>query len=396
MTTHDRPLSRRRFLAWAGALATAASAGGVELAFAEAPPRARYGNLLVLIELKGGNDGFNTLVPFTDSAYYALRPRLAIARDAVVQLSDRAGLHPALAPLAALWERNDLAVLQGVGYPDPNLSHFRSIEIWDTASKSGDYLQQGWLARTFAATPTPAAFDADGVIIGSNDMGPLSGGGTRAIALADTAQFLRRAKLVHAESGRGNAALMHLLKTEGDIVQAASRLDGEHAFATTFPPTPFGGAIRTACRVIASRASVAAVRVTLNGFDTHGAQAPTQARLLRDLAQGIVALRSALVEIDRWNSTLALTYAEFGRRPQENQSAGTDHGTASVHFAMGGRVIGGLYGDAPSLSGLAPNANVAHTLDFRRVYATVLERWWNADSRAVLGARFAPLPFIAA
>ena len=119
--------------------------------------RARtIGNLLVLIELKGGNDGLNTLVPFADPAYYALRPKLAIARDAVVPLSDRAGLHPSLAPLLPLWNAGELAVLQGVGYPAPNLSHFRSIEIWDTASKSEEYLQEGWLTRTFATAPTAA------------------------------------------------------------------------------------------------------------------------------------------------------------------------------------------------------------------------------------------------
>ena len=392
--------SRRRFLQWTSALAAAASTGNVELAFA-APAAASaaagaYDNLLVLVELKGGNDGFNTLVAYTDPAYYALRPKLAIARDAVLQLTDRVGLHPSLAPLTTLWDDRQLAVLQAVGYPDPNLSHFRSIEIWDTASKSSEYRQQGWLTRAFADAPTPAAFAADGVIIGSNDMGPLEGGGTRAIALADPERFIRRAQLVHVENARGNEALLHILKTEGDIVQAAGKLGGRHEFSTPFPATPFGNAIKTACRVVAGPANVAAVRVTLNGFDTHGGQAPTQARLLRELAQGLVALRAALSEIDRWKSTLALTYAEFGRRPQENLSAGTDHGTASVHFALGGRVIGGLYGETPALSGLSANANVTHAIDFRSVYATALERWWNVDSRAVLGGRFAPLPFLAA
>jgi uncharacterized protein (DUF1501 family) len=393
MQTSPTSPSRRRFLQWTSALAVNAAADA-KLAFAEAPRGAAYDKLLVLVELKGGNDGLNTLVPYTDRVYYSLRPKLAIARDAVVQISDRAGLHPSLAPLKPLWDDKSLAVLQGVGYPDPNLSHFRSIEIWDTASKSSEYLQDGWLTRTFAASPTPAGFAADGVIIGSNDMGPLAGGGTRAIALADTAQFLRRARLVHAEQARGNKALLHVLKTESDIVQAAERLDGGHEFATVFPATPFGNAVKTASRVVANRAGIAAVRITLNGFDTHVAQAATQARLLTDLAQGLVALRSALVEIERWDSTLALTYAEFGRRPQENLSAGTDHGTANVHFATGGRVRGGLYGEAPNLGALTANANVAHAIDFRSVYATALDNWWNVDSQAALGGRFAPLPYL--
>jgi len=174
---------------------SAFGAGSASVAFGAAPPGANYRNLLVLIELKGGNDGLNTVVPFTSSTYYALRPKLAIARDAVLPLSDTAGLHPALAPLVPMWKSSEVAILQGVGYPAPNLSHFRSIEIWDTASASSVYLQDGWLTRAFTATPPPRGFAADGVIIGTNDLGPLAGGGTRAVALTNTDQFLRQAKL---------------------------------------------------------------------------------------------------------------------------------------------------------------------------------------------------------
>src|SRR5438132_5436174 len=177
------------------------------VAWAAAPTGADYRKLLVLIELKGGNDGLNTLVPHASEAYYALRPKLAIARDQVIKLSDRVGLHPALEPLLPFWKSHELAVLQGVGYPAPNLSHFRSIEIWDTASKSEEYLQDGWLTRAFTTQPVPRAFAADGVIVGSSDLGPLAGGGTRAIALADTEQFLRRAKLAQPGVAGRNKAL---------------------------------------------------------------------------------------------------------------------------------------------------------------------------------------------
>ncbi|HVN36335.1 MAG TPA: DUF1501 domain-containing protein [Casimicrobiaceae bacterium] len=360
------------------------------------PSAGPYRNLLVLIELKGGNDGFNTLVPFADPTYYALRPKLAISRDAIVQLSDRAGLHPALAPLEPLWKNRELAILQGVGYPEPNLSHFRSIEIWDTASAAETYLQDGWLTRTFAADPPPPSFAADGVIVGSNDLGPLAGSGTRTVALADTEQFLRRARLAAPEGTARNKALDHILKVEADIVQAASHLDARREFRTEFPADAFGKAIHTACQVIANPSGVAVVRLTLGGFDTHGGQAPTQARLLGSLAGGIVALRSALVEIGRWDSTLVVTYAEFGRRPRENVSGGTDHGTANVHFALGGRVAGGFYGDGPRLDRLGGDGNVGYALDFRGVYATVLERWWGVPSAPIVGGRFPAVPFVRA
>ncbi|MEO6566175.1 MAG: DUF1501 domain-containing protein, partial [Casimicrobiaceae bacterium] len=141
---------------------------------------------------------------------------------------------------------------------------------------------------------------------------------------------------------------------------------------------------------------VAVLRVTLGGFDTHANQPATQARLLGELAAGLVALRSALTELGRWDDTLVLTYAEFGRRPKENQNSGTDHGTANVHFALGGRVAGGVLGAAPDLARLSADGNPGFALDFRNVYATVLEQWWGVDSRNALGGRFAPLPLLVA
>ena len=390
-------MKRRHFLQLAAAwpLASGVLPPAASLAWAAATGT-RYRNLLVLIELKGGNDGLNTLVPYANPTYYGLRPKLAIARDQVIQLSDGVGLHPALAPLMPLWTARQLAVLQGVGYPDPNLSHFRSIEIWDTASSSEQYLQDGWLTRTFAAVPTPVEFAADGVIIGSPDLGPLAGGGTRAIALANAEQFLRQARLAVPEGQTPNHALQHILKVEADIMQAASHLNADYAFRTEFPTGGFGNAIKTACQVIANQAGVAVVRVTLTGFDTHSGQLATQTRLLGELANGVVALKSALDELGRWNNTLVLTYAEFGRRPKENLSLGTDHGTASVHFAAGGRVAGGLYGEQPSLNGLSADGNTSFAIDFRSVYATVLERWWDVPSAEPLGGRFAPVALLRA
>jgi uncharacterized protein (DUF1501 family) len=354
-----------------------------------------YANLLVLVELKGGNDGLNTVVPYSDGDYYALRPRLAVSRDQALQLDAGSALHPALEPLMAMWKSQELAVVQGVGYPSANLSHFRSIEIWDTASKSSEYLSEGWLARAFAAAPTPRSFAADGVIVGGAEMGPFAGG-TRAIALTDTAQFLRQARLAAPAGQARNAALTHILRVEQDIVQAAAGLNGDHAFATEFPRTPFGNAIRTAAQVIASQAGVAAVKVSLNGFDTHSNQPGTHTRLLKDLAEGLVALRAALTELGRWNSTLAMTYAEFGRRPRENLSSGTDHGTASAHFVLGGHVKGGLYGAPPVLGRLDGNGNLPFAVDFRDLYATVLDGWWRADSTRVLNGRFRPLDLLKA
>jgi len=384
-------MDRRAFLNLSGSVALATLLP--ERSFAAAPD---YGRLLVLVELKGGNDGLNTVVPFADAEYYRLRPHLAIAREQVMQLSDSVGLHPALAPLMPVWQAQRLAIVQGLGYPQPNLSHFRSIEIWETASRSDQYLDDGWLTRAFRRSPVPASFAADGVVIGSHDAGPLAGG-ARAIALADRERFLRQARLATDEGSTANPALAHVLKVEADVAHAAAKLSGStpYAFRTQFPAGPVGDAIHTAADIVASRAGVAVIRLSLPGFDTHHGQPGTQANLLGQLAAGLVALKSALEELDAWNDALVMTYAEFGRRPRENQSNGTDHGTASVHFALGGRVRGGFYGEAPRLDRLDGDGNLGFAVDFRRLYATVLARWWCVDAEPVVGRGFTPLDFIA-
>ena len=154
--------------------------------------------------------------------------------------------------------------------------------------------------------------------------------------------------------------------------------------------------MRTAAQLVASNAGVATIRLTQSGFDTHANQLGTHANLLKDLAEGIAALKSALSELNRWDSTLVMTYAEFGRRPKENQSGGTDHGTANVHFVTGGRVKGGLYGEAPELTHLDGNGNLPFAVDFRSMYATVIDKWWGGDSTRVLGGKFPVLDILRA
>jgi uncharacterized protein (DUF1501 family) len=385
-------VNRRDFLNGLGAAAVTAFVPRAALAQRTS---ADYARLLVLVELKGGNDGLNTAVPYADPAYTGLRPRLAVPRDQVLQLDQQTGLHPSLEPLMATWQGRELAVVQSVGYPGANLSHFRSIDIWDTASSSNEYLTEGWLARAFAAAPAPASFAADAVVVGGAEMGPLRGG-ARAIALANPEQFLRQARYAAPAGQARNAALQHILRVEENIAQAAARLNGNRAFATEFPAHPFGNAVRTASQVIAGEAGVAAVKIALGGFDTHSGQPGRHAQLLKSLAEGLVALKSALRELGRWDSTLVMTYSEFGRRPRENLSNGTDHGTASAQFLLGGRVKGGLYGLPPALSRLDGDGNLPFAVDFRDLYATVLERWWGVDSTRALKARFPPLDVIRA
>lgn len=392
-------MKRRQFLSALGA-----SVGVVALprAFAQthSPAHAAYGKLLILIELKGANDGLNTLVPYADPAYTTLRPTVQIKRDQVLQLSDRFGLHPALEPLIPLWKSGEMAAMLGLGYPQPNLSHFRSIEIWDTASKANEYLNEGWLARTFAEVAPPKNFLADGVAIGAGNLGPLANG-ARALSIASTDAFLRQAKLADPHGRAYNKALQHILRLEGDAQFASAQLKPKTDWKTEFPNHGLGQQVKTAMQVASAAHGVAAVHIGLGSFDTHVGQLGTHQNLLKQLAESVVAIKQASVELGRWNDTLAVTYCEFGRRAKENASNGTDHGTANVQFAFGGSVKGGpdrgLKGEHPSLTQLTDDGNFIHTADYRSLYATILRDWWklpNATAESVLGGAFPSLNFV--
>ena len=381
-------MKRREFIG-----ATALSLLGLQAHAASAA-----GRVLVLVELKGGNDGLNTVVPYADPLYTQLRSTVAIPANDVLKIDSRFGLHPELAALVPVWEHNELAIVHGVGYPQPNLSHFRSIEIWETASRSNEYLHDGWVSRAMhAGLAKQAAFTAEGVRVGAGSYGPLAG--CRAITLNSPEAFVRGASnLPMHDEAPGNAALAHILRVEHDVALAADGLRGDaFAFTTAFPEGGFGSSVRAASQVIASqrgRGGVPVVVLSLGSFDTHQNQVGTHANLLRQLGQGLAALRSSLIEIGAWDRTLVMTFSEFGRRARQNQSNGTDHGTAAPHFVMGGAVRGGFIGSAPDLSRLDGEQNLVHTTDFRQIYATVARDWWGVKPDPVVRGEFETLKLL--
>ncbi len=356
--------------------------------------------ILILVELKGGNDGLNTVVPYTDSAYYQLRPVIGIKPDEVIRLDGKTGLHTELKPLLALWEKGELGIVQGIGYPQPNLSHFRSIEIWETASKSTEYLSDGWAARGMkAGLGARCNFTAEGVLIGGGEAGALAG--ARAVSLNNPEAFVNQSKFAHGMESplvRGNAALTYLMQVEGDINQAARGLRGEkYNFSTQFPVGAFGNGVRAAAQVVASqqgKAGVPVITLTLGSFDTHQNQLGSHANLLKQLAEGMLALKSSLTELGAWDRTLVMTFSEFGRRARQNNSNGTDHGTVAPHFVAGSAVRGGLYGQPPDLTRLDATQNALYSTDFRQLYATVAKDWWGVNPETVTRGNFETLKFL--
>lgn len=383
----------------------------VQSTFAAAPAPEKDRSILVLVQLAGGNDGLNTLVPFEDANYYRLRPTIGIAKDKVLPLSGGFGFHPSMGAMQGLFKDGKLAVVQAVGYPNPNRSHFRSTEIWETASASDQFAADGWIGRFMdnacagmpAETHDPVAVHiSNGVpqsFISEHEhptFGLLPGGGNRRDN-EETRKLLESMVSRPGEGGENDNAtfLKHTLMDSLVTEKKVQRVLGDYrpAAGVNYPGNPFAASLRNVAALIAAGLPTRVYFVSLSGFDTHSNQIAQQANLLTQLSDGLAAFQKDLEAHKLDSQVTTMTFSEFGRRPSENQSRGTDHGTAAPLFVMGSRVKGGLHGTAPSLQ-LEHNQDLTFSTDFRQVYATVLDKWLDCPSDKVLGGSFASLPVL--
>ena len=352
---------------------------------------------LVLIELKGGNDGLNTLIPYKDSAYYHLRPRLGIKEANVLKLDGRVGLHPAMREMLPFWEDGEMAIVEGVGYDSPNLSHFRSIEIWETASDSDEYLEAGWLAEFFQTYGNDDAFAARGLVLNTSSMGPLKGV-QKVLVTRNIKRLIKQSKSLayKKRESHNNTALAHLLKVESDLKKSILELEKTNLsgvqLAGQFSRDSFSSSLRLAAQILVQQISTAVIKISLPGFDTHSNQSAKHQRLLGQLSRGLMAFRDSLRAAGIWKDVLVMTYSEFGRRAKENLSGGTDHGTASAQFFFGGKIKGGVYGKPPLLDRLK-RGNLIHTTDYRSLYSTIVDSWWKQRLPEKY-KQFPPLPLL--
>ena len=411
------PSTRREFLATSGrgigllAFSRFAPSFLVQSTLSAAPAPEKDRSILVLVQLAGGNDGLNTLVPFEDADYYRLRPTLGIAKDKVLRVSDTIGLHPSCAAMHGLLQDGKLAAIQNVGYPNPNRSHFRSTEIWETASRADEFAATGWVGRFLDNACAGAPADShdpvavhitNGVpqsFLSASDhstFGLLPGGGNRRDN-EETRKLLETIITQPAAGGESDNAsfLKHTLMDALVTEKKVQRVLGDYRPGTgvTYPGNPFAASLRNVAALIAAGLPTRVYFVSLTGFDTHSNQLFQQANLLTQLSDGLAAFQKDLEAHKLDGQVLTMTFSEFGRRPSENESRGTDHGTAAPLFVMGSRVKGGLQGTAPSLK-LAKNQDLTFSTDFRQVYATALDAWLGCPSEPVLGGKFDSLGFI--
>ena len=353
----------------------------------------RKPRLLVLVFLYGGNDGFNTWVPYTDRRYYEYRPTIAVPRDGVLKVTDRHGFHPSLAALMPAWESRELAVVQGIGYPEATQQHYRDIEIAFTA-EDVDIRGEGWVSRALGGAAADAvAFDVLD-IRALDPMGPFRGERMGVVQVHYADELLARRRL-------GDCIVSANLRGRERLARDAGALRPT-GLRTSFADEPFGRAMRCAVELAGADRSLPVIHVALNGLDgdkhhsvdTHWAQVKHHGGALKRLAEGLAALRAGLIEIGRWDETLVATYDEFGRSPKENEDHGTHHGLGTTHFVLGGRVKGGLYGEPPPIQDLHPIGGPAPAIDTRRLWSTVVRDWWGADASGVFTRRHAPLDLL--
>jgi uncharacterized protein (DUF1501 family) len=404
--------NRRRFLQSslsAGGLVSwgLAAPGFLARTAAAAPDAAKPGardTVLVVLELTGGNDGLNTVIPFKDPEYAKLRPTLKQSADQVKKINDELGLHPSLDGMAKLLEDNALCVVQGVGYPNPDQSHFRSMDIWQSAS-TGPSPAEGWLGKALKGLPSAPSFH----IKSANERAPLAldGAPARVPSIASLAEFQlqliaasgadrrqQQAVIENAVSvGTGPGLLDFVQRTAQNTYASSRRLQEigkNYEPKVPYPASPLGNRLKLAAQLIDGGLGARIFYVALDNFDTHATQAPTHASLLGQLSAAVTAFFKDLSARGQRDRVLVMTFSEFGRRAKENGSKGTDHGSAAPMFLVGGKVRAGAVGEHPNLTKLEMG-NLKHHTDFRCVYAAILEKWLGVSSKEVLGPGFVPL-----
>ncbi len=389
-------------------------------------PNGKDGKILVVVQLGGGNDGLSTVVPYGDDIYHRGRPVIGIDNKSVLKIDNYVGLHPNLAPLKALYDDGHLGIVQGVGYPNPNRSHFRSTDIWESAQPDRDIATSGWVGRYFD-NACPGCDPHVGVSIG--DQLPLAMQGEKVMPLSierpeayryqghDRTAYeklnqppatqpanlmpntLAEASKYQKKMDITPASQLDFLERTAMDAQVSSddiiRMTRNHRSSVSYPGSEFGNGLQTIAAMIAGGLPTRVYYCSLTGFDTHANQKPRHDQLMTQMAQGLSAFWNDLKAQNNQDRVLVMTFSEFGRRVVQNASGGTDHGAAAPMFLMGPKIVPGLLGRYPSLMDL-DQGDLKYNVDFRSVYATILQNWMDTPSKPILGNQFPTLPILRA
>ena len=401
--------NRRDFLRTGFCSGAVFSFGGLPPSFltqAAAAEHQAADTVLVVLQLSGGNDGLNTVVPFQHPVYRASRPTLRISAADVLPINDELGFHPAARGLADLWEDNKLSIIQGVGYAQPNRSHFESMDIWHSCVRKTASREHGWLGRFLDQSgQNSKTSDTPAIHLGKEKLPfalmakntpPTSIRSIDRFRLEDNGNTNQR-KLVHKignqQRGNGNDLLNFVQSGTSSALEVSERIRqarSAYKAAVAYPDNELAEKLKIVAQLIDAGLSTRIYYVTLNGFDTHARQANGHAALLKTVASSVAAFIQDVAARSHGDRVALLAFSEFGRRVKENASKGTDHGTAAPVFVAGNRIKPGLVGPMPDLTDLDQGDLKFHT-DFRRVYSAVLQNWLSSDARQILNGSFQPV-----
>ena len=339
--------------------------------------------ILILIELQGANDGLNTVIPFKHSKYKNLRPSLFIKRNDILTISESQGLHPSLKSIAELYEKGEVKIVQNLGYPQPVLSHFRSIELWETGGDGFSKGREGWLNKSISSLSLSHDFDGNGIYLDNSGDIFLGGSGFLGPHAIDymPEKIEGRDTTIPSADETQNIGLLNLVikKRQGDLLRLnriKEKLNNKKN--VRLKGGSLGNQLSRVCELIGANISIPVYKVSIGSFDTHIDQFWKHRQLLRELDEAVSGTVKELKKIGIWNNTVIMTYSEFGRRAKENGARGTDHGMAAPHFVIGGNINGGIDGGLPNLDQLQNN-DLIYEIDYRSLYDFVLNRHFNLE-----------------
>ena len=345
----------------------------------------RTGRRLILVELSGANDGLNTVIPINDARYFEIRPNIALSKDKVFDIGNDLALNSELRPLDPALQSGDMAVIQGLGYPGQNRSHFKSIALWETGGDGSQAGKNGWLTEDIEEMTGSDKLDAHGISL-DGGMGVFLSSSGVWLSMTSLNQFSSLSatteKLAaNTQTNSANPALSMIMDRGNALNNSMASISGKIKRLNRhrdirYDAGEFGRQAAMAAQLIDAGIDAPVLKIKLDGFDTHEYQIWRHPNLLRDLGRGLAGLRKSLIRSGHWESTLIMTYSEFGRRALENESEGTDHGTAAPHFMLSGAIKGGIWGVHPDLGDLV-EGDMKFTMDYRSVYASILSGWFN-------------------
>lgn len=360
---------------------------------------------LVIIQLSGGNDGLNTIIPFGNDIYYQKRKTIAVYQPNIIKLNDMQGLNPNLSALKEIYDQGWMGIINSVGYPNPDRSHFRSMDIWQTGSDANQFLTTGWIGRYLDSNCSDCKNPYTAIEVDDTLSLALKGAKMKGIAVQDPNKLYQATRdpffkdLVHdhCDANLIEDNLGYLYKTMIETYSSADyiqRISKTYTVNAEYPLTGLGNQLKTVSKFINSGLQTRVYYVSLSGFDTHVGQQNQQGRQLKIFGDAVAAFIRDLKQSGKLDDTLVMTFSEFGRRVEQNASNGTDHGTANNILIFGGKLKkAGVYNAAPDLSQLE-NGDLKYQIDFRDVYATLLDKWLNINNSAVLNKNFIGLDFI--